>query len=232
MGTPLPEIRVAVRTGDTPQRDRQAMTRRPPHILITTPESLYILLTSESGRRGLRGARTLIVDEVHAIVGNKRGSHLSLSMERLRALADGPVTRIGLSATQRPIEEVARFLVGADDDEADGSEDPRGDAAAPCGDAPLADAAESLRGGAPPAQIVDVGHARDMDLALEMSDDELGPIASQSLSPPTGPPWCSSTHAGWRRGSHTSSRCALARRRWSLTTAASPGSAALLPSDA
>ncbi len=150
VGTPLPEIRVAVRTGDTPQRDRQAMTRRPPHILITTPESLYILLTSESGRRGLRGARTLIVDEVHAIVGNKRGSHLSLSMERLRALADGPVTRIGLSATQRPIEEVARFLVGADDDEADGSEDPRGDAAAPCGDAPLADAAESLRGGAPP----------------------------------------------------------------------------------
>ncbi len=181
VGTPLPEIRVAVRTGDTPQRDRQAMTRRPPHILITTPESLYILLTSESGRRGLRGARTLIVDEVHAIVGNKRGSHLSLSMERLRALADGPVTRIGLSATQRPIEEVARFLVGADDDEADGSEDPRGDAAAPCGDAPLADAAESLRGGAPPAQIVDVGHARDMDLALEMSDDELGPIASHEL---------------------------------------------------
>ena len=190
-GTPLPEIRVAVRTGDTPQRERQAMTRRPPHILITTPESLYILLTSESGRRGLRGARTLIVDEVHALVGNKRGSHLSLSMERLSALADGPVTRIGLSATQRPIEEVARFLVGAGAEVADDPADRRDDTAAPQSDGAYADRAESLPGGAPPlpggappaaaCRIVDVGHARDMDLALEMPDDELGPIASHEL---------------------------------------------------
>ena len=112
-GTPLPEIRVAVRTGDTPASKRQAMAKRPPHVLITTPESLYILLTSKSGRSALRGVRTLILDELHAVAGNKRGSHLSLSVERLCALADGPVTRIGLSATQRPIEEVARFLVGS-----------------------------------------------------------------------------------------------------------------------
>ena len=111
-GTPLPEIRVAVRTGDTPQRERTLMAKQPPHILITTPESLFILLTSESGRRGLRGARTLILDEIHAVADDKRGAHLSLSVERLCKLADGPVTRIGLSATQRPIEEVARFLVG------------------------------------------------------------------------------------------------------------------------
>ena len=113
-GTPLPEIRVAVRTGDTPQRERTLMAKQPPHILITTPESLFILLTSESGRRrGLRGVRTLILDEIHAVADDKRGSHLSLSVERLCRLSDGPVTRIGLSATQRPIVEVARFLVGS-----------------------------------------------------------------------------------------------------------------------
>ena len=87
-GTPLPEIRVAVRTGDTPQSRRQAMAKRPPHVLITTPESLYILLTSESGRRALEGVRTLILDELHAVANDKRGSHLSLSVERLCALAD------------------------------------------------------------------------------------------------------------------------------------------------
>ena len=88
------------------------MAKNPPQILITTPESLFILLTSESGRRALRGVRTLILDEIHAVADDKRGSHLSLSVERLCRLADGPVTRIGLSATQRPIEEVARLLVG------------------------------------------------------------------------------------------------------------------------
>ena len=112
-GMPLPEIRVAVRTGDTPQRERTLMAKQPPHILITTPESLFILLTSESGRRGLRGVRTLILDEIHAVADDKRGSHLSLSVERLCRLSDGAVTRIGLSATQRPIAEVARFLVGS-----------------------------------------------------------------------------------------------------------------------
>src|SRR5215467_11080611 len=118
----LPEvnIRTLVRTGDTPAAERTAMTKRPPHIVVTTPESLYILLTSEGGRRMLQTARTLILDEIHAVVGDKRGSHLALSIERLQELVNqhelesksGSLVRIGLSATQRPIEEVARFLVG------------------------------------------------------------------------------------------------------------------------
>jgi ATP-dependent Lhr-like helicase len=130
------------------------MAKRPPHVLITTPESLYILLTSKSGRSALRGVRTLILDELHAAAGNKRGSHLSLSVERLCALADGPVTRIGLSATQRPIEEVARFLVGSRSIDAEGRAD---------------------------CLVVDTGHARAMDLALELTEDELGPIATHEL---------------------------------------------------
>ena len=150
-GTPLPEIRVGLRTGDTPASKRQAMAKRPPHMLVTTPESLYILLTSESGRRGLTGVRTLILDELHAVADDKRGSHLSLSVERLCRLADGPITRIGLSATQRPIEEVGRFLVGAANISADGK---------------------------PDCLIVDTGHAREMDLALELPEDEIGPIAT------------------------------------------------------
>ena len=150
-GTPLPDIRVAVRTGDTPASQRQAMAKRPPHILITTPESLYILLTSESGRRGLGGVRTLILDELHAVADNKRGSHLSLSAERLCALAEGQVTRIGLSATQRPVDEVARFLVGGRAVTADGTAD---------------------------CLVVDTGHARAIDLSLELTDSELGPIAT------------------------------------------------------
>src|SRR6266513_5555169 len=106
------EVRAAVRTGDTPAAKRLAIAKKPPHILVTTPESFYLLLTSESGRRTLSTVRTLIVDEIHAVVGNRRGSHLALSMERLAALVEGPLQRIGLSATQKPIEEVARFLVG------------------------------------------------------------------------------------------------------------------------
>ena len=152
MGTPLPEIRALVRTGDTQAKERQAMAKRPPHILITTPESLFILLTSESGRRGLKGVRTLILDEIHAVVDDKRGAHLSLSVERLCDLAQGPVTRIGLSATQRPIEEVARFLVGSRGIAPDGT---------------------------PDCLVVETGHSREMDLALELPEErELGPVAT------------------------------------------------------
>ncbi len=150
-GTPLPEIRAAVRTGDTKASERQKMAKKPPHILITTPESLYILLTSCSGRQGLTGVRTLILDEIHAVADNKRGSHLSLSVERLCALAQQPVVRIGLSATQRPIEEVGRFLVGNENIGTDGT---------------------------PNCLIVDTGHARHIDLAIELPERELGPIAS------------------------------------------------------
>ncbi len=153
-GTPLPEIRAAVRTGDTKASERVKMAKKPPHILITTPESLYILLTSRSGRQGLAGVRTLILDEIHAVADDKRGSHLSLSVERLCTLAQQPVTRIGLSATQRPIEQVARFLVGNDHIDANGN---------------------------PDCLIVDTGHARHIDLAIPLPERELGPIASHEI---------------------------------------------------
>src|SRR4051794_39128168 len=106
------DLRVAVRTGDTPQRDRQAMLREHPDILITTPESLYLLLTSR-GRELLKSVRTLILDEVHAVAGTKRGAHLAISVERLERLVEEPIQRIGLSATQRPLEEIGRFVSGA-----------------------------------------------------------------------------------------------------------------------
>ncbi|WP_130617166.1 DEAD/DEAH box helicase [Dyella amyloliquefaciens] len=113
MGLPDVDIRTAVRTGDTPQAERNWMRKQPPHILVTTPESLYILLGSESGRRMLSGTRTVIVDEIHALASSKRGAHLALSLERLESLCQRRLLRIGLSATQKPIEEVARFLVGS-----------------------------------------------------------------------------------------------------------------------
>src|SRR5205807_2382191 len=105
---------------DTPAAQRQALVKKPPHILVTTPESLYLLLTSASGRRMLSTVRTLIVDEIHALLEDRRGSHLAITMERLEALVEGPLQRIGLSATQKPIEEVARFLVGNHSIDAEG----------------------------------------------------------------------------------------------------------------
>src|SRR5690242_10741512 len=146
-----PPIRSMVRTGDTPAAERQAMLRRPPHILVTTPESLYLLLTSQKSREMLRGVRTVIVDEIHALARDKRGSHLTLSLERLAALCQRPPVRIGLSATQRPIEEIARFLVGSH------SVTPLGEAA---------------------CSIVDVGHVRELDLAVEVPPSELSAVCS------------------------------------------------------
>ncbi|HEX5340282.1 MAG TPA: DEAD/DEAH box helicase [Gammaproteobacteria bacterium] len=113
-GLPDVEIRAWVRTGDTPQAERERMRRTPPHIVVTTPESLYILLTSDSGRKLLSTVRSVIVDEIHALAGNKRGAHLVLSLQRLAALTPTPPVRIGLSATQKPIEEVANFLAGGE----------------------------------------------------------------------------------------------------------------------
>src|SRR6266436_5277461 len=112
-GLLMPEIRTAVRTGDTLMKDRRLMLKRPPHILVTTPESFYILLTAEKSRAILRDVETVIVDEIHAVADDKRGVHLSLSLERLEALTYRPPVRIGLSATQKPIEEVAHFLTGS-----------------------------------------------------------------------------------------------------------------------
>jgi ATP-dependent helicase Lhr and Lhr-like helicase len=155
LGLPVPAIGVAVRTGDTAASARAAMLRKPPDILVTTPESLYLMVTSERSREMLRGVRTVIVDEIHAVAGNKRGSHLSVTLERLSHLADGPVQRVGLSATQRPIEIVARLLVGA---------------------GPGRSAAD----GSPLCSIVDSGHRRELDLALELPDDELEAVASSA----------------------------------------------------
>jgi ATP-dependent helicase Lhr and Lhr-like helicase len=153
-GIHLPQIRVAVRSGDTPGHERRLMLRHPPHILITTPESLYILLTAEQSRKFLKTAETVIVDEIHAVAGDKRGAHLALSLERLDALADRPLQRIGLSATQKPIKEIARLLVGTKRIEPDGT--------AACA-------------------VVDVGHQRDLDLSIEVPDQELGPIVKHEI---------------------------------------------------
>src|SRR5204863_2118626 len=111
-GAPAPRVTAAVRTGDTTSSERAAMLRKPPHILVTTPESLYLLLTSARSRQMLRTVRTVIVDEIHAVIGTRRGAHLALSLERLQEVVQAPLARIGLSATQKPVDEVARFLVG------------------------------------------------------------------------------------------------------------------------
>src|SRR6187401_927161 len=142
-------IRVAVRTGDTPQSERQAMVRKAPHILVTTPESLYLVLTSSKAREILRNVRTVIVDEIHALARDKRGSHLSLSLARLDELCAKSPIRIGLSATQKPIDEVARFLVGANNVADDGR---------------------------PTCQIIDTGHVRELDLAVEVPPSELSAV--------------------------------------------------------
>ena len=141
LGLPDVAIRAAVRTGDTPQGERAALRKHPPHILVTTPESLYILLGSESGRDMLASVKSVIVDEIHAVVQSKRGSHLALSLERLDALAGRRIARVGLSATQKPIDEVARYLVGSAHVSADGT---------------------------PDCTLIDIGHSKPRDLALEL----------------------------------------------------------------
>ena len=133
MGLEAPRITAAVRTGDTTQSERAAMLRKPPHILVTTPESLYLLLTAERSRAMLRTARTVIVDEIHAVIGTRRGAHLALTLERLQAVAEAPLLRLGLSATQKPIDDVARWLAPGSD-----------------------------------VEIIDEGHRRALDLALEI----------------------------------------------------------------
>src|SRR5580698_7700329 len=152
-GLLMPEIRTAVRTGDTLQPERRAMLKRPPHILVTTPESLYILLTADKSRAILRDVETIIVDEIHAVADDKRGAHLTLSLERLEALCHKPPVRIGLSATQKPIEEVGHFLTGSSEK-------------------------NKKR---PDPVIVDIGHKRKLDLAIEVPPMPLGPVASNEM---------------------------------------------------
>src|SRR5437667_5582192 len=148
------DVRAEVRTGDTTAAQRQSLIKKPPHILVTTPESLYLLLTSDSGRRMLGTARTLILDEINAVVDDRRGAHLALSVERLAALTKRPLQRIGLSATQKPIEEVARFLVGtrAVDD-----------------------------AGNPDCEIIDIGHRRELDIGIELPGSSLEAVMSNEV---------------------------------------------------
>ncbi len=154
LGLEPPHITAAVRTGDTPSSERAAMLQRPPHILATTPESLYLLLTAERSREMLRSVRTVIVDEIHAVIGTRRGAHLALTLERLAQAAERPPLRIGLSATQHPIEEVARYLVGTEN----------------------IDAAGRAR-----CAIVDEGHRREIDLAVEVPGSPLEAVMAREV---------------------------------------------------
>src|SRR6202795_747631 len=149
----MPQIRTAVRTGDTLMHERRAMLKRPPHILVTTPESLYILLTAEKSRAILRDVETVIVDEIHAVADDKRGAHLTLSLERLEALTYKRPVRIGVSATQKPIEEAAPCLAGSSDSD----------------------------GFRPQAVIVNIGHKRKLNMAVEVPSMPLGPVASNEM---------------------------------------------------
>ena len=147
------DIQVKLRTGDTTPSARTAMIKNPPHILVTTPESLYLLLTSVNGRKMLSSVNTVIVDEIHAMLGSKRGSHLTLSLERLQELSDQKLVRIGLSATQKPIERTAKFLTGKD----------------------------NKRNTYPHCNIIDVGHKRKMELAIEVPDSPLTAVMAAEI---------------------------------------------------
>ena len=183
-GLPAVGIRTLVRTGDTTQAARSAMRKVPPHILVTTPESLYILLTSASGRRMLATVRHVIVDEIHALAGSKRGAHLALSLERLQALAEHPINRIGLSATQKPIETIAHFLMGGGRGAGRGARShiptlPRLETS------PKSNKCWNVRPGTnqlqthkPDCLIIDSGHVRRRDLAIEVPDTPLQGILS------------------------------------------------------
>src|SRR5262245_52438915 len=153
LGLPAPDLRVLLRTGDTPSAARAAMIKRPPHLLVTTPESLYLLVTAAKSRERLRRVGTIIVDEIHAVARDKRGAHLMLTLERLEALCAQRPQRIGLSATQRPIETNAGLLVGA------GRERMATDAAPAC-------------------RIIDLGHRRALDLAIELPGSPLEAVIS------------------------------------------------------
>src|SRR5216684_1362535 len=146
MGLDAPRITAAVRTGDTTSSERAAMLRTPPHILVTTPESLYLLLTAERSRDMLRTARTVIVDEIHAVIGTRRGAHLAITLERLQQVAEQPLLRLGLSATQKPIDEVAKYLAGN-----------------------------------APVTIIDEGHKRAIDLAIEIPRSDVETVMSNEV---------------------------------------------------
>lgn len=150
-GLELPEIRVAVRSGDTPASERASMVKRPPHILITTPESLYLYLTAAKSRETLKSVRTVVVDEIHALARDKRGSHFALSLERLKAVTGAPPQLIGLSATTRPLDRLAHYLTG------------------------------QVRDGRAACEVVQVGHVRPWELWLEVPEEELTAVPTNEM---------------------------------------------------
>jgi len=217
LGVPFTPPTVAMRTGDTPAKVRQQLARTPPDILITTPESLYLMLTSQA-REILRSVQTVIIDEIHALAPTKRGAHLMLSLERLEAIADSPPQRIGLSATQRPLDEIARFLGGQTD--------------------------HGLR----PVTIVDAGSRKDLDIEVIVPVDDMtepgahsqasgatapkptrasGPtciLACSSSFSRTAPPSCSATRAAPRSAWPRTSTSSPAKSSYARTTGRSPAS--------
>ena len=187
-GLPSVRIRSAVRTGDTPSSRRAAMLRTPPHILVTTPESLYLLLTAERSRAMLRTVRTVIVDEIHAVIDSRRGSHLALSLERLGHVTGKPLQRIGLSATQKPIAEVARFLLGSQSRDAGPLRDGDEDAANDAGGRADSESRDGTREESTASlarevgcSIIDAGHRRAMDLAVEVPPSPMEAVMSHEV---------------------------------------------------
>ena len=171
MGLEAPRITAAVRTGDTTSSERAAMLRKPPHILVTTPESLYLLLTAERSREMLRTARTVIVDEIHAVIGTRRGAHLAITLERLQQVAQQPLLRLGLSATQKPIDEVAKYLAGV---------------GGHVGRTLQSDLSSPMVGlesptYVPRVKIIDEGHQRTIDLAIEIPRSEVETVMSHEV---------------------------------------------------
>jgi ATP-dependent Lhr-like helicase len=173
-GEEFPEIRVAVRTGDTPARERARMLRKTPHVLITTPESLHIMLTTVRGRGMFSGVRAVIVDEIHAIAGTKRGAHLALTLERLEQLCARPPQRIGLSATQKPLDEIAKFLGGCHPERSEGSAVRTADSSLPLG--------MTYR----PVTIVDCGLVKKTEIAVRAAVPDLGRVGG-SIWPAVAP---------------------------------------------
>ncbi len=184
-GRELPPLKVGLRTGDSTPRERAALIKKPPHIVVTTPESLYLLLTSDKGRERLQSTEVVIVDEIHALMRDKRGSHLALSLERLEHLCGRRIQRIGLSATQKPLELVARFLVGGNESgesnetfpphpnplPRSGGEGTEQEDVAACSNQPSSHPRSDCR-------VINIGHTRELDLAVDVPMDELSAVCS------------------------------------------------------
>src|SRR5262249_19471088 len=192
-GRELPPLKVGLRTGDSTPRERAALIKKPPHIVVTTPESLYLLLTTDKGRERLQSTEVVIVDEIHALMRDKRGSHLALSLERLEHLCGRRIQRIGLSATQKPLELVASFLVGGQEENGQpwnnspphpdplprsGGEGTEPEDAVLCSSPSSSHPQSAIRDPLSSCRVIDIGHTRELDLAVDVPMDELSAVCS------------------------------------------------------